>query len=86
MYPLLRSKQWVESVTGYYINVTESFDAVRLSYFTPSPGQPKEVADDFIAKHGLENIKDPTLPVHTRNSEGYGERNCVSGGFCRLTP
>lgn len=72
MYPLLTSKQWVESVTGYYINVGGDFDAVRLSYFTSSPDQPKEVVDDFVAKHGLKNIKNPTLLAHTRNSEGYG--------------
>lgn len=63
--PLLKSKKWSESLTGYYINVTENFDAVRLSYFTTSPDKTKEVVDHFTSEHGLENIKCPEVPRKT---------------------
>jgi len=45
--PLLKSKKWSESVTGYYINVTGLLDGVRLSYYTSSPEQPRKVVDHF---------------------------------------
>ena len=34
MRPFLRSKEWLQSVTGYYVNVAGKQDAVRLSYWT----------------------------------------------------
>jgi len=63
--PLLKSKKWSESVTGYYINITDHLDGVRLSYFTSSPEQPKKVVDHFTSEHELENIKCPEVPHKT---------------------
>lgn len=70
--PLVRSKEWLKSVTGFYINVAGDFNAVRLSYFTSSPDQTRKVVEQFVARHGLKNIQDPEAPHHTRISEGYG--------------
>ncbi len=65
--PLLKSKKWSESVTGYYINVTDNLDGVRLSYYTSSPEQPKKVVDHFTSEHELENIKCPEVPRKTED-------------------
>ncbi len=65
--PLLKSKKWSESVTGYYINVTDNLDGVRLSYYTSSPEQPKKVVDHFTSEHELENIECPEVPRKTED-------------------
>ncbi len=70
--PLLRSKEWLINVTGFYINVAGDFDAVRLSCFTSFPDQTREVVDSFVAEHGLKNIQDPEIPHCRKISEGYG--------------
>jgi hypothetical protein len=70
--PLLRSEEWTEGVTGFYINVAENFDAVRVSYWTASPEQTRQVVDRFVKEHGLEFTKRPGAPGQTRNSDSYG--------------
>ena len=70
--PLVRSKEWLRSVTGYYINVSGNNDIVRISYWTVSPEFAKKVVDRFGADHGLEHTRKPTIPEQTRNSDAYG--------------
>lgn len=72
MRPLFRSKEWLQSVTGYYVNVAGKQDAVRLSYWTTSPRQTRRMVDLFVSKHGLKHIERPTMPKPTKNSAGYG--------------
>jgi hypothetical protein len=70
--PLLDSGEWKESVTGYYLNVAGDLDAVRLSYFTTSPDQTRQIVEGFVADHGLEYIRSPSVPVLKRISGRYG--------------
>ncbi len=70
--PLLRSQQWFESITGFYINVGGDFNAVRLSYFTSTPDRAKEVVNRFGGEHEIEYLKTPSPPVQTRISDTYG--------------
>ena len=71
--PLLESKEWTENTTGFYINVADdNYDAVRLSYWTTSPKQTRQVVDEFKRQHGLEYQREPGVPSQTRNSDGYG--------------
>jgi hypothetical protein len=72
MRPLFDSGEWKRSVTGYYLNVTGNFDAVRLSYLTTSPEQARQVVDGFVAAHGLQYIQDPPAAVSKRISAEYG--------------
>ena len=69
---LVRSREWLESITGYYINVSGNNDIVRISYWTVSPEFAKKVVDRFGADHGLEHTRKPTIPEQTRNSDAYG--------------
>ena len=73
--PLLSSEEWPGSVTGFFINVIEddTYDAVRLSYWTTSPEQPRQVVDKFVAEHSLEYVRQPGDPSPTRNSDKYGD-------------
>lgn len=72
IYPLLVSNEWIEKVTGYFINVAGNFDAVRLFYFTASPDQAKELVDHFASEHRLMNIREPVTPHPIKISEKYG--------------
>ncbi|MGD8380949.1 MAG: hypothetical protein PVJ11_02295, partial [Syntrophobacterales bacterium] len=71
--PFLRSKEWLQSVTGYYVNVAGKQDAVRLSYWTTAPEQTRKIVDLFVSQNGLKHIEEPVIPKHTRNSTGYGD-------------
>jgi hypothetical protein len=70
--PLHDSGEWKASITGYYLNVTGNFDAVRLSYLTTSPEQARQVVDGFVAAYGLEYIQEPSAAVSKRISADYG--------------
>jgi len=70
--PLIKGNEWLNSVTGFYINVAGGFDAVRLSYFTSSPDQVKGVVDRFVANHGLKSIQNPETPHLAEISKDYG--------------
>lgn len=70
--PLLESEEWTENVTGFYVNVAGDFDAVRISYWTTSPEQTRQVVDEFVTQHSLEYLREPGVPSQTRNSDGYG--------------
>ena len=70
MRPLLRSKEWLQSVTGYYVNVAGKQDAVRLSYWTTAPEQTRKIVNLFVSQNGLKHIEEPIIPEHTRNSTG----------------
>lgn len=72
MRPFLRSKEWLQSVTGYYVNVAGKQDAVRLSYWTTTPQQTRKIVDLFVSQNGLKHIEEPTIPEHAKNSAGYG--------------
>jgi hypothetical protein len=73
LYPLLFSNEWIKKVTGYYINQSSNnFDTVRLSYFTASPDQAKELVDNFVSEHRLKNIQEPDAPHPKKVSEKYG--------------
>jgi hypothetical protein len=69
---LVLGREWLRSVTGYYINISGNYDAVRLSYWTVSPEHAREVVNRFVTEHGLKHIKQPTIPKHARNSHAYG--------------
>ena len=49
MRDFLRSKEWLQTVTGYYVNVAGKQDAVRLSYWTTSPQQTRKIVDLLIS-------------------------------------
>lgn len=71
--PLVSSEQWQSNVTGYYINVAdEKFDAVRLSYFTPTPKPVQDVVASFVTKHELQHSQPPELPCACMVSRNYG--------------
>jgi hypothetical protein len=70
--PLLASRQWQGSVTGFYINVAGDFDAVRLSYFTSAAAGVQNIVEFFVAQHGLETVQEAESPITTKVSEGYG--------------
>ncbi|MBW1982552.1 MAG: hypothetical protein JRJ12_15180 [Deltaproteobacteria bacterium] len=70
---LVYSEQWLQCVTGYYINVAdENQDAVRLSYFTPSPKMVDEVVKRFVASHGLQMVRRPVPARAVVVSKAYG--------------
>lgn len=74
--PLVKSEEWEESVTGFYINHVngEYLGSVRLSYFTTSIDQTKKVVEHFVDKHKLKKIQNPEeTPHHIIISKGYGE-------------
>lgn len=70
--PLIRSQDWLDSVSGFYINFADKYDAVRLSFFTANPKRVIETVEHFIAQNNLENTTDPEMPHHIRISEPYG--------------
>jgi hypothetical protein len=70
--PFLCSKEWLQSVTGYYVNVAGKRDAVRLSYWTTAPQQAIKIIDLFVSQKGLKHIKKPIIPEQARNAAGYG--------------
>jgi hypothetical protein len=72
MRPFLRSEDWLQSVTGYYVNVAGKQDAVRLSYWTTAPEQTRKIVDHFVSGNGLKHIEKPIIPERARNSAGYG--------------
>jgi hypothetical protein len=72
MRPLLESNDWQSSVSGYYVNVAGDFDAVRLSYFTPLPDQPRQAMERFAAKRRLERAEVPEPPHEKEISQNYG--------------
>ncbi|UCF01118.1 MAG: hypothetical protein JSV14_12120 [Deltaproteobacteria bacterium] len=72
MRSFLRSKEWLQSVTGYYVNVAGKQDAVRLSYWTIAPQQTRKTVDLFVSQNDLKHIKEPIIPEHAKNSAGYG--------------
>ncbi|MEJ2234350.1 MAG: hypothetical protein P8X67_10515 [Syntrophobacterales bacterium] len=70
--PFLCSKEWLQSVTGYYVNVAGKRDAVRLSYWTTAPQQAIKIIDLFVSQNDLKHIEKPFIPEHARNAAGYG--------------
>ncbi|OGW76084.1 MAG: hypothetical protein A2Z72_01830 [Omnitrophica bacterium RBG_13_46_9] len=70
--PLLTSKEWDESVTGYYINVARENHSARLSYFTKAPDSVQECVRAFCSGHNIKNTWEPELPRGVRISELYG--------------
>lgn len=71
--PLLNSKEWNETVTGYYINVAgNNMDTVRLSYFSSNADAVRNCAESFCRQHNIVESQNPELPHATRISEGYG--------------
>jgi hypothetical protein len=70
--PFITSEQWQASVTGFYINVAGDYDAVRLSYFTTSPEQVRELTESFMTANGLHSIGAPEIPSSRRVSDIYG--------------
>ena len=68
---LLHSENWLESVTGFYINVAGNYDSVRLSYFTSSPDLLQMTVKRFANEFQLE-VKATELPEHVRISRKYG--------------
>ena len=69
---LLEAKDWYESVTGYYINVTGNMDAVRLSYFTTDPEMVNKCKENFCSDYNIIEIQLPEYPHAIRISEQYG--------------
>lgn len=70
--PLLKSEDWNESVTGYYINVAGNMDAVRLSYFTADSARVQRCVKSFCSQNNIIESQSPELPHQTKISEGYG--------------
>ena len=76
--PLIISREWKKSVTGFYINHDGTYKnrfqkgAVRISYFTITPDQVKEVVNHFVNKHKYLNIMAFEDPQIKRVSEKYG--------------
>jgi hypothetical protein len=69
--PLLNSRNWHDVVTGYYINVADNMDTVRLSYFTTSPQELNNCVNSFCLQNHI-NIQINESPHLTRTSGGYG--------------
>lgn len=70
--PLLKSKEWSQYITGFYINVAGDFDAVRVSYFTTEPKPLKILVRDFVAKSGLKFLQNYVPPKTEQVSVVYG--------------
>jgi hypothetical protein len=69
--PLLRSSAWIESVTGYYLNVGDG-DSLRISYFTSKKNNPAQLIDKFIGQNMLEYGQKPKPPGTMNVSLNYG--------------
>ena len=84
--PMLRSSEWKQRVSGYYVNVSGDSNAVRLSYFTTSPPQSTNLVNTFAAKHGLDVIESE-YPHTVRIAEKYGGEELRFRGFlCTYAP
>ncbi len=70
--PLLNREEWLKNVTGYYINVTGNFDAVRLSFFTSFPTQAQNAIQRFAADNQFERIEVLEQPQQEEISRNYG--------------
>lgn len=69
--PLFYMEEWLASVTGFYVNVAGNFNAVRLSYFTPSPELPQIAVEDFAEESAIE-FEVAERPHAVRISRKYG--------------
>ncbi len=72
--PLLKSNEWLQNATGFYINITKINEdlPVRLSYFTDSPKLVKEIVKNFVIKFGLKFACNSKIPHKAKVSEQYG--------------
>ena len=70
--PLVRGPEWASATTGFYLNVSGDFDAVRISYFAPSKEPPLRVLAEFGKQHALESLEPRTLPSQARVAAAYG--------------
>jgi hypothetical protein len=71
---LVAKRAWQDSVTGFYINATGNFDAVRLSYFVPADSVAAVVSavDSFTKASGLVHVQDPERAHDKKISAPYG--------------
>jgi hypothetical protein len=69
--PLLYSESWLDSVSGFYINVAGGFDTVRLSYFAPSADLPRTAIGNFASQCQLE-VEILESPHYVRIARKYG--------------
>lgn len=70
--PLVKSNDWLEAVTGYYINDPVTRDAVRLSFFTSYPDKTEKAVERFLKENNIEHTQKPELPHPAVISQGYG--------------
>jgi len=71
--PLLNSREWNETVTGYYINTgSNNMDTVRLSYFSSNDDAVRNCAESFCRQYNIVESQSPEVPHATRISEVYG--------------
>ena len=68
----LEKEAWNKHVTGYYINISEDSESVRISYFSPEPEKVKAPLMEFCARHGIIESQSPELPHRAAIAGIYG--------------
>ena len=69
---LFSNQHWLESVTGFYVNVDGNFDSVRTSYFTRNAEAVSQIVNDFLISSCLVTSQQAETPKKTRISDPYG--------------
>jgi len=70
--PLFQLPEWQSVITGYYLNVTGAFNVVRISYFCPVGGDPRDLVRSFLAEHDLSCFTTLEAPLATKVAANYG--------------
>lgn len=70
--PLFQLPEWQSVTTGYYLNVTGAFNAVRISYFCPVGADPRDLVRSFLAEYDLSCTATPEVPRAIKVAAGYG--------------
>ncbi|MDD5427700.1 MAG: hypothetical protein PHI58_00490 [Candidatus Omnitrophica bacterium] len=72
MRPFLYGSEWLDAVSGYYINVAGNYDTARLSYFSKDPGKALSAVSALKEKYGITESRQAEDPHKACVSELYG--------------
>ncbi len=74
--PLFQKSEFIEVITGFYLNIAGDFDAVRITYFVNENNNERAVSvfKDYFKKTHLVEIKEHSFPNETVIARQYGGR------------
>lgn len=70
--PFLNSREWTDSITGYYINAMGDYDMVRLSYFSADPEAVQKAINKLYSDSNIKEAAESEKPHEITIAGWYG--------------